>query len=104
MIKVKKQKKIHTPGLYDVLIKPYNTEKTEKLVDKGVYTFEVNKLANKGDIKRAIETIFKVSVVKVAVMNCIGKKVTQFGRSLGTRNAWKKAVVRLKKGDKIDVL
>ena len=104
MAKLKKKKKEHTPKVYDILIRPYLKEKSNDLKEKGYYTFEVNSDANKGDIRRAVEEIFKVSVIKVNVMNCIGKKVTQFGQSLGVRNTWKKAIIRLKEGDTIDVL
>ena len=63
------------------------------------YTFEVAKGANKIEIKKAIEEIFKVQVEKVTTINYIGKPKRQ-GVFAGKRADWKKAVVKLKEGSK----
>ncbi len=63
--------------------------------------FEVAKRANKTEIKRAIEELFKVTVLNVNTMWVPGKRV-RLGRHLGLRPPWKKAVVTLKEGDNIE--
>ena len=75
------------------------------------YVFEVDKTANKIDIKRAIQNKFNVEVSKVGIMNYKGKKkntsVRSDGKVLrtsGYRPSWKKAVVTLKEGFKIDLM
>ena len=80
---------------YDVIKRPIITEKSMSLLDENKYTFEVDKNANKPEIKAAIEQIFEgVKVKKVRTMNYEGKKVrTRHG--IGKRADWKKAVVTL---------
>ncbi|MDH5752195.1 MAG: 50S ribosomal protein L23 [Deltaproteobacteria bacterium] len=85
-----------------VLKAPRLTEKTvlQKELTNQV-TFLVDKAANKIEIKRAVETMFKVSVVNVNTVNTLGK-VKRMGRYIGKRPDWKKAIVTLKPGDKIE--
>ena len=80
---------------YEVIKRPIITEKSMSLLDENKYTFEVDKNANKPEIKAAIEQIFDgVKVQKVRTMNYEGKKVrTRHG--IGKRADWKKAVVTL---------
>lgn len=80
---------------YEIIKRPIITEKSMGLLDENKYTFEVNKNANKPEIKAAIEQIFDgVKVKKVRTMNYEGKKVrTRHG--IGKRADWKKAVVTL---------
>ena len=87
-----------------IIVKPIVTEKTMRLVEKeNQYTFSVNKDANKIDVKRAVESLFKVNVLNVRILNTLGK-LTRFGRSRteGKKGDLRKAVVTLKVGDKID--
>ncbi len=96
--------------IYEVLKRPLQTEKTMFLKDLRQYAFEVDDRANKTQVKEAVETIFKVSVVAVNLMNqpakrrrnprsrAVGKKAQQKVRASG----WKKAIVTLKAGEKID--
>lgn len=86
---------------YDVIIRPLFTEKTYKLAEAGKYTFEVNKNATKTDIKLAVEDLFKVEVVSVNVINGM-KKDKRVGKFYGKTPAVYKAIVTLKKGQKID--
>lgn len=79
---------------YDVIIKPLVTEKSMDDMAEGKYTFEVDKRANKSEIKEAVERIFDVKVEKVSTMNVKGK-VKRLGRSIGRRKDWKKAIVKL---------
>ncbi|BFL73066.1 MAG: 50S ribosomal protein L23 [Anaerococcus sp.] len=80
---------------YEVIKRPIITEKSMSLLDENKYTFEVDKNANKPEIKAAIEEIFDgVKVKKVRTMNYEGKKVrTRHG--IGKKADWKKAVVTL---------
>ena len=80
---------------YEIIKRPIITEKSMSLLDENKYTFEVDKNANKPEIKAAIEQIFDgVKVQKVRTMNYEGKKVrTRHG--IGKRADWKKAVVTL---------
>ena len=80
---------------YEVIKRPIITEKSMSLLDENKYTFEVDKNANKPEIKAAIEQIFDgVKVQKVRTMNYEGKKVrTRHG--IGKKADWKKAVVTL---------
>lgn len=80
---------------YDIVKRPIITEKSMELLEENKYTFEVDKNANKAEIKEAIETIFEgVKVKKVRTLNFTGKKVrTRYG--YGKRADWKKAYVTL---------
>ena len=80
---------------YDIVKRPIITEKSMELIEENKYTFEVDKNANKAEIKHAIETIFEgVKVKKVRTLNFTGKKVrTRYG--YGKRADWKKAIVEL---------
>ncbi len=87
---------------YDVILKPVVTEKTVAMMEEGKYTFKVAKTANKFEIKKAVNEIFKVDVVNISTMNVKGKK-KRMGRSEGMTPGWKKAIVTLKEGQQIEV-
>lgn len=88
---------------YSVLKKPLITEKGNLMKDElNQITFEVDRKANKIEIKEAVEKIFKVHVVKVHTINLRGK-MKRLGRSQGKKPNWKKAIVTLKEGDNIDL-
>jgi large subunit ribosomal protein L23 len=63
--------------------------------------FKVRPEANKIEVKKAVESLFKVKVVKVRIARYLGK-IRRVGRNMGRRAEWKKAYVTLKEGDKID--
>ena len=84
---------------YDIIRRPIITEQSMDQVADRKYTFEVAKDANKIEIKKAVEEIFKVEVEKVTTMNYDGKPKRQ-GVFVGKRADWKKAVVKLKEGSK----
>ncbi len=84
-----------------VVIRPRVTEKSGILSQGGVYTFEVMKNANKHTISKAIQTLYKVTPVKIAVINTPMKNVFIKGRK-GTVSGMRKAIITVKKGDKID--
>ncbi len=90
----------------NVIIKPIITEKMTSGGDKAArYGFVVEKGANKLQIKKAVEDMYKVTVESVNTMNYIGKvrsRYTRSGTQVGVANRHKKAVVTLKQGDMID--
>lgn len=87
---------------FDIIIKPIVTEASMIAMEENKYTFKVEKSANKTEIKRAIEEIFNVDVVKVNTMNMKGKK-KRMGRNEGKRADWKKAIVKLAPGSQIEL-
>jgi large subunit ribosomal protein L23 len=90
-----------------ILIRPLYTEKIAKLQDiENKYAFEVDRNANKIEIRKEIENRFEVKVIKIQTMNIRGKmrqQMTRAGRFYGRRPDWKKAVVTLAEGDNIDL-
>lgn len=85
-----------------LLLKPLVTEKSSYLQSAGIYCFAVHPQANKTEIKKAVEAVFGVKVIKVRIINYQGKKV-RYGRVRGQRKHWKKAFVTLKSGQKIEI-
>jgi large subunit ribosomal protein L23 len=86
--------------IQEIIRRPLITEKsTELRDDKNVIAFEVDRRANKIDVKRAVEAQFKVKVAEVRIANVHGKMRRQ-GRFVGQRPDWKKAYVRLREGEK----
>lgn len=79
---------------YDVILRPIVTETSMMGMEEKKYTFEVDKRANKTEIKAAIEEIFGVKVEKINTLNVKGKPKRQ-GRFLGKTADWKKAVIKL---------
>ncbi len=87
---------------YDIVKRPLITEKTSiQKEDYNQMTFEVDRNANRVEIKRAIENIFNVNVATVRTMQVKGK-TKQRGRIVGKRRNWKKAIVKLMPGERID--
>jgi large subunit ribosomal protein L23 len=86
----------------EIIKRPLITEKTS--IQKELYnqlTFEVDRRANRIEIKRAIESVFSVRVTNVKTMQVTGK-IKQRGRITGKRRDWKKAIVTLMPGERID--
>lgn len=88
--------------LYEVLRRPLVTEKSTVLQESGKYAFEVDRGANKKQIKESVEKAFKVKVTAVNVINITGVS-KRVGRKMTTSPSWKKAIVTLKTGDKIQL-
>jgi len=84
-----------------VIIRPRVTEKSGVLAQGGVYTFEVATSANKDAVSRAVRALYKVSPIRIAIINTPTRNVFVKGRR-GTVPGIKKAIVTVKKGDKID--
>lgn len=88
----------------NIIKKPLVTEKAAVLKEKdNKYTFMVDKNANKFQIKQAIETLFKVKVESVHTANYAGKE-KRMGMHSGYRSDWKKAIVKLGKGQEIQMV
>jgi len=86
---------------YQIIVRPLLTEKSTWLKDVNrEVCFEVDRRANKIEIKRAVEQLFKVKVERVRTQNKRGK-VRRVGRSEGKKKDWKKAYVKLKEGEKM---
>ncbi len=88
--------------LYEILRRPLITEKYTVLQAQGKYAFEVAEEANKPQIKQAVEKAFKVEVTAVNMIILPGKRRNLGRRQLPAR-PWKKAIVTLKPGDKIEL-
>lgn len=85
----------------DIIRRPLVTEKTTSLAEQNKYAFVVDVRANKTHIKQAIEEIFKVKVLAVNTLRVEGK-VARMGRYSGRRPDWKKAIVTLAPGSRIE--
>lgn len=95
-------KAVVAPGVKDVLLKPRVTEKAANLTSKNVYTFDVRKNATKKDIAAAVVALYKVTPVKVRIVNSPSKRVAmRRKRGFGVASGVKKAYVFLKDGDSI---
>lgn len=91
-------------SIYEIIKKPLFTEKGSALKEsENKILVEVNKDANKVEIKEAIEDIFKVKVEKISTIKVHGKW-KRYGKSLGKRSDRKKALITLKKGEKLDFI
>ena len=85
----------------DILVRPIVTEKSSKLMALGKYTFRVPLSATKPQIRRAVESLFKVGVVNVHTEHVHGK-VRRQGRTQGQIPDWKKAIVTIEPGKTIE--
>ncbi|HKI96303.1 MAG TPA: 50S ribosomal protein L23 [Gemmatimonadales bacterium] len=91
------------PDLYRTLVRPVVTEKSsDALGTRREYTFEVHPDATKPQIRAAVEELFDVDVVRVRTLVQRSRRRT-LGKAEGRRPAWKKALVRLKDGDTIEI-
>ncbi|MDP2684096.1 MAG: 50S ribosomal protein L23 [bacterium] len=98
-VKVKKE---NTGNAYKVIMKPLITEKGSYLGVNNQYLFEVAPKTNKVEIKKAIFKVYGVTPSKINIMNVAGKKI-RYGRTEGKTKHWKKAIVTLPQGQKIDI-
>ncbi len=88
--------------IYQIIKRPLVTERTSDLIEEGIYTFEVKREANKVQIQEAVEKIFKVAVVSVNTLR-MPRKERGRGKMQSYTTLGKKAVVRLKPGEKIEI-
>ena len=91
------------PTLYQTVVRPLITEKSSVAYqERGEYTFEVHPDATKPAIKQAVEQLFGVKVTGVWTSNQRGK-IKRMGKTSGNRPNWKKAIVTLREGDRIEI-
>ncbi len=89
-------------NIYSIIKKPHVTEKTSLGTSaSNTITLVVDRISNKIEIKKAVESLFKVDVTSVRTVNVAGK-VKRSGRSYGKRQNWKKAYITLKEGQTVD--
>lgn len=88
---------------YQAVRQPHISEKASYLSEKNQYTFDVSPNYNKNEIKKAVEGLYKVNVLSVNVIKIPAKK-RRLGATEGFRKAYNKAVVKIKEGQKIEIL
>ena len=86
--------------MYYTIKRPIITEKNSQLAEQGVYVFEVDKKADKTEIRQAVEKFFRVKVLSVNTSICRGR-ATRTKLGVGKVAYWKKALVKLAPGEKI---
>ncbi len=89
-------------SVHPLLANPRVSEKAAILTSKGTYVFNVPTSANKIEVRKAVEKQYKVNVIRVNMLRGEGKMVRR-GRTTGQRADWKKALVTLKSGQKIEI-
>ncbi len=87
---------------HQIIIRPLITEKNTNLMSLNKYSFEVDRSANKTQIRQAVEEIFNVTVTGVHTLNVRGK-LRRRGNRFGYTSDWKKAIVTLAEGDRIEL-
>jgi len=97
------KREIIATSAYRVLRAPHITERAGDLTKKNQYVFKVWPGANKIEIKKAIRDIYGVDVLDVRIIKISGK-VRRLGKQKGWREGYKKAIIRIKEGQKIEVL
>lgn len=102
-VKVQKGKEKIIGQGYNILKFPHVTEKAADLAKKNQYIFKVTEKANKIEIKKAIENIYGVDILSVRIIK-IPKKPRRLGKQRGWKKGYKKAIVKLKEGQKIEIM
>ena len=90
-------------SIHDVILRPVISEKSTTQAERNNYTFAVDRDANKFLVKQAVEAEFKVTVLGVRIVNVKPKEKRRGRRTKGTVPGWKKAVVTIAPGDKIEL-
>lgn len=96
-------KKINSRSALFLIKQAWITEKSGSLAPQRKYIFKVNNKANKTEVKKAIESIYGVNIQSVNVINIKGKE-KRLGKSIGKTSNYKKAIITLKEGQKIDIM
>jgi large subunit ribosomal protein L23 len=92
-----------TIGMFGVLLRPVISEKSTLEAERNNYTFAVARDSNKFQVKAAVESEFKVTVLDVRIVNVKPKQKRRGRRTMGMVPGWKKAVVTIAAGDKIEL-
>ncbi len=99
-----KKKEVVTTGLFGILKSPCITEKAARLGEDNFYVFKVSKESNKKQVKDAIESQYKVDVERVMMINIPRKRKFQGKKISGFKSGYRKAIVKVKQGQKIEVI
>jgi large subunit ribosomal protein L23 len=99
--KIRKERKIDRA--YKILKNAHVSEKATDLLEENQYIFRVFERANKIEIKRAVEDLYGVKVINVKIIN-VPEKSRRLGRTMGIKKGYKKAIVRVASGQKIELL
>jgi len=97
------RKRKRMEGAYRVLKTPHITEKATDLMKNNQYIFKVYENTNKQEVKKAVESVYGVDVISVQIIN-IPRKRKRLGKSSGWKKGGKKAIVRIKKGQEIEII
>lgn len=89
--------------IYRILKEPHITEKATDLTKENKYVFRVFPGANKVEVKKAVEDLYGISVLSVRIIR-VPSKSRRLGRTMGRKKGYKKAIVKIKKGQKIELL
>ena len=98
-----KKEEIKNNNTYRILKSLQITEKATELVKSNQYVFKVFPKVNKAEIQKAIENLYGINVVSVKIINVLAKK-RRLGKTKGWKKGYKKAIIKIKKGQKIEVL
>jgi len=101
--RARKVEKKQFSSAWQILESPHVTEKSGLLADKNSYVFKVSGQANKIEIKKAVQDLYGVAVKSVTVIN-IPRKARRLGKSQGFKAGFKKAMVKLAEGEKIEIM
>jgi len=97
------RKRKRMEGAYLILKTPHITEKATELMKNNQYIFKVYEDSNKQEVKKAVESVYGVDVISVQIIN-IPRKRKRLGKSAGWKKGGKKAIVRIKKGQEIEII
>ena len=86
---------------HDIIVRPVITEKSSRMMEINKFTFEVHSSANKIEIRKAVEEVFNVKVMSVHTIQ-VRSKQKRMGRFVGRSRSWKKAIVTLVAGERIE--
>lgn len=100
---VKKAAADKNPDIYKILKRPLITEKTSDLSMLNKYIFVVGQTANKSEVKKSVESLYGVSVLGVNIIK-VPRRKRHRGRVMGWKAGFKKAIVTVKEGDKIEII
>ena len=99
----KPRKKAAKESIYRILKAPHITEKATDLAKMNQYVFKVYPKTNKTEIKKAIEELYNVDVLDIKIIN-IPRKQRKVGKTSGWKKGYKKAIIKIEKGQKIEVM
>lgn len=96
------KKELKTENIaYKTLIEPWVTEEATRIAEMNKYIFKIDPKSSKKQVEKSVEDLYRVNVVSVNTINIPRKKRTR-GKSTGWKSGYKKAIVTLKEGDKIE--